>query len=69
MKIQGQPETDIYVGERGHIVIKQSNQFNEDDDQSIFISPEFAKKIIKTIRDLIPDAFEARKDWEEKGDN
>lgn len=69
MKIQGQLETDIYVGERGHIVIKQSNQFNEDEDQSILISPEFAKRIIKTIKSLIPDAFEASKDWEEKGDN
>ena len=66
MKIQGQPETEVYVGQRGHIVIKQSNQFNEDDDQTVFISPEFAKRIAKSIKDCIPDALQARSEYEEK---
>lgn len=64
MKILWQGETEVYVGECGHIVIAQDNPV--EGEQIVLITPDNAKVLCDMIGMAIPEAIEAETAWKSR---
>lgn len=65
--IMDQPQTEVYVGDTGYIVIKQKDVFDE--ECTVLIDPINAERIAKAILALAKPAQQGFTEWLQEDPN
>lgn len=64
--IMEQPQTEVYVGDTGYIVVRQTDW--RDENMTVLIDPANAEAIAQAILDCKRGAVQAFAEWKESGE-